>query len=257
MPEPTATHFGEVLRAWFLRNEWPQLVAEQVSRAKGSKIGPWASQMSNAMQGKLEPKPNFFIALGWFNQVVTERDFEGITDRRLIDRLLNGQPLTFENGQPYTAVDFFALYIGDLGVPGVEEAPKIQEPQLTQEMLDTWAEGLKLTFREACKALMSPPGETWRVIAKRMETDYGITGEDLEWTQEVIAGIIETTLKQAVNMRRKHGNTQPLLNCILQVIKENGGDLDHIKKLLSFMDLVPVPAPLKKLDGMEAYERLA
>ena len=140
MPETTATKFGEVLRAWFSRNEWPQMVAEQVARAKGSKIGPWASQMSNAMQGKLEPKPPFFVALGWFNQVVMERDFVGITDRRLIDRLLNGQPLTHDDGQPFTAVDFFALYIGGLASPTEIEAPKPQE--LTQEMVDVWVGGL-------------------------------------------------------------------------------------------------------------------
>ena len=257
MPETPTTNFGAVLRAWFAQNEWPQMVAEQVARAKGSKIGPWASQMSNAMQGKLAPKPSFFVALGWFNQVVMERDFVGITDRRLIDRLLNGQPLTHDDGQPFTAVDFFALYIGDLAGPTEIEAPKAQEPVLTQEMLDTWTEGLRLAFREACKALMSPPGETWRILAKRMETDYGIGGEDAEWAQEVIAGVIEPTLEQAINMRRKHGNEQPLLNCILNVIKENGGNLVHIKNLLSYMDLVPVPEPLAKLEGMEAYESLS
>lgn len=103
--------FGEVLRAWFSRNEWPQIVTEQLAHAKGSTIGPWASQMSNAMQGKLEPKPGFFLSLGWFNKIVCERDFADVQDQRLKQRLLNGQPLTHPNGEPWTATDFFELYL--------------------------------------------------------------------------------------------------------------------------------------------------
>ena len=250
MADRKDSSFGEVLRAWFARNEWPQMVAEQVARAKGSKIGPWASQMSNAMQGKLEPKPPFFVALGWFHQIVTERDFVGLTDRRLIDRLLNGQPLTHDDGQPWTAVDFFALYIGDIPAPGEEtEDPKEPEP-LTQEMVNAWREGLRLAFRECCKALMAPPGETWRIATERAVKDFDLAPEDLEWTQEVIAGIIEPSIEQATNMRRKYGNRTPLIRAMLVVIKEAGGNAEQTEELLSYMQgNVPVPTklPVKNL----------
>ena len=240
MPETTATNFGDVLRAWFARNEWPQMVAEQVARAKGSKIGPWASQMSNAMQGKLEPKPPFFVALGWFNQVVMERDFVGITDRRLIDRLLNGQPLTHDDGQPFTAVDFFALYVGDLAGPTEIDAPKPEEPVITQEMVDKWVEGLRLAFREACKALMAPPGETWKLVCQYSRVDFDVCDEDLEWTQECIAGVIQPTAEAASNMRRKYSNS-PVICSIMKIIKENGGEAAKTEELLGFMALIPPP----------------
>ena len=244
MTETPATEFGTVLRAWFARNEWPQMVAEQVARAKGSKIGPWASQMSNAMQGKLEPKPPFFVALGWFNQIVTERDFVGITDRRLIDRLLNGQPLTHDDGQPWTAVDFFALYVGDVPAPGEEaEDPKEQEPPLTQEMVDKWLEGLRLAFRECCKALMAPPGETWKLVCEYAVRDFDTSAEDLEWTQECIAGVTKATVEQATNVRRKYARS-PVINSILKIIDENGGQALKTRELLEFMELVPRPKTL-------------
>lgn len=215
------------------------MVAEQVARAKGSKIGPWASQMSNAMQGKLEPKPPFFVALGWFNQIVTERDFVGITDRRLIDRLLNGQPLTHDDGQPFTAVDFFALYIGDLADPTETEAPKEQETPLTREMVDRWVEGLRLAFRETSKALMLPPGETWRLIGQRAAKDFLATGEDLEFAQECIAGLREATIEEAGNLRRKYpGN--PIMNSMLRIIEENGGEAKKTKELIEYMETVPI-----------------
>ena len=244
MADRKDSSFGEVLRAWFARNEWPQMVAEQVARAKGSKIGPWASQMSNAMQGKLEPKPPFFIALGWFNQIVTERDFVGITDRRLIDRLLNGQPLTHDDGQPWTAVDFFALYIGDIPAPGEEaEDPKEQEVVLTQEMVDKWLEGLRLAFRECCKALMAPPGETWKLVCEYATKDFDVSPEDLEWTQECIAGVMKATAEQATNIRRKY-ECSPVINSILKIIDENGGESIRTRELLAFMEIVPTPKAL-------------
>ena len=83
---------GPVIKAWFKANEWPQSVSEGLARAKGWEAGPWASQISICMSGRLQPKPPFFVALGMFNQAVAERDFVGVTDRRLMDRLMAGQP---------------------------------------------------------------------------------------------------------------------------------------------------------------------
>ena len=175
------------------------------------------------------------------------RSFEGITDRRLLDRLVNGQPLTHPDGQPYTAVDFFALYIEGIAVPGAQppDAPKAPEPVLTQEMLNTWREGLRLGFRECCKALMAPPGEAWQVVSQRAVTDFDLAPEDLVWTQEVIAGIIEPTVEQAINMRRKYGSRTPLIKAMLVVVKEAGGNVKHAEELMIYMDSnVPIPKEL-------------
>ena len=59
--EPLGGVFGSVIKAWFAKNEWPQIVAEQWPALKAPDR-PWASQMSNCMQGKLTPKPSFFVA---------------------------------------------------------------------------------------------------------------------------------------------------------------------------------------------------
>ena len=237
MPETTATKFGEVLRAWFSRNEWPQMVAEQVARAKGSKIGPWASQMSNAMQGKLEPKPPFFVALGWFNQVVMERDFVGITDRRLIDRLLNGQPLTHDDGQPFTAVDFFALYIGDLASPTEIEAPKPQE--LTQEIVDAWVSGLRDCFRDVVLASMQPPATVWREIAEGL-VSKGLSKEDIEWTQELVIGLRDGTIEEAKRMQTKYPGDH-LSNALVELEERYKGVPNNTTKLRNFVQGIPKP----------------
>ena len=237
MPEPFGGEFGPVLKEWFRRNEWPQITAERVARAKGSKIGPWASQMSNTMAGKIEPKPNFFVALGWFNEVILTRDFVGITDRRLVDQLKGSEALCHDNGQPFTAVDFFALYLGKLEKP----EGYLDDELITQEMVGMWAEGLKLTFAEVCRSLMVPPGAAWKVVAKACADDYGIIGDDLAWVQDVIAGITDPTVEQATRMRAKYGDTQPLINVMLSIINANGGELTEVTQLLENMLKVPIP----------------
>ena len=132
---------GPVIKAWFKANDWPQSVSEGLARAKGWEIGPWASQISICMSGRLQPKPPFFVALGMFNQAIAERDFVGVTDRRLMDRLCAGQPIVHDGccperscaaGVPWNAMDFFGCYIGVVSPPEFA-APK---PEITEEQVD-------------------------------------------------------------------------------------------------------------------------
>ena len=98
-----------VIKAWFKSNDWPQSVSEGLARAKGWTAGPWASQISICMSGRLTPKPAFFVAMGMFNEAVAERSFQGVTDRRLMDRLLAGQPICHDDGVPMDRHGFFWL----------------------------------------------------------------------------------------------------------------------------------------------------
>ena len=251
--------FAKTLKAWFKSNDWPQSITEVVARSKGNKTGPWASQISHAMAGKHEPKVPFFLALAWFNQVVTERDYGGITDRRALDRLRNAEPLCHEDGQPYDASDFFKLY-ADLAEPpkeffGSEEGG----PVLTQEMLDRWKEGLRAGFKEACVALLSPPAATWGLLEKRSIELYKANKEDLDWVRETMAGVHDPTLAEAVRMRKKYGKTNPLAHAIVDIIEEAGGSSVEARKLLGFMDAMPVPESLEiyNEDGLGVLKELS
>ena len=120
-PVPACT---DAIKIWFKQNGWPQAVTEGWARAAGSEVGPWASQISILMAGRLEPKPFFFAALGEFNDAVATRNLAAVTDQRLRNRLMNGQPMCHENGQPFDAADFFRLYIGALDAPKKYTKPK-------------------------------------------------------------------------------------------------------------------------------------
>ena len=210
MTEPQGGEFGAVIKAWFAKNGWPQIVAEQVARAKGSKIGPWASQMSNCMQGKLTPKPDFFVAMGWFNNVILTRDFQGITDRRLMDRLLGSEALTHEDGQPYTATCFFSLYVGE------HEAPKefSQPPAtVTQEDVDQWARDLRELFHATVMDLVLPARDVWQLI-EDSSIQKGMALEDLMWLREVVTGLINPTLEEILRQCTKYPVDQFELACV-------------------------------------------
>lgn len=109
--------FARALKIWFEQNDWPQIVPEKVAKAKGSSTGPWASQISNLMQGKLSPKPEFFNAMGWFNDVIASQDFKDITDSKLKLQLENSKAFCDDNKKPYSGSDFCALFIGEYNPP--------------------------------------------------------------------------------------------------------------------------------------------
>ena len=222
---PKGGEFGSVIRAWFAKNEWPQVVAEQIARAKGSKIGPWASQMSNCMQGKLQPKPDFFKAMGWFNNVILTRDFQGITDRRLIDRLMGSEALTHADGQPFTATDFFSLYIGELGAP--EGYAKKREP-LTQDEVESYWNEIRGAFRELALEMMTDKTEVWRLIATGLEKK-GLHQDEITWVQEAIVGLITPTVAECLRQRAKYPD-MPLLNLLLELKEQCGGKQDRLGK---------------------------
>ena len=230
--------FGLVIKKWFAINGWPQNVPEVVAKSKGNKTGPWASQISHAMNGKHEPKVPFFCALAWFNQVVAERDFGGISDRRTIDRLLQAEPLCHDNGQPFNAADFFNLYAG-ITEPPLEYQPGVET--LTQEQLDQWVEGLRVAFKETCMAMMAKPSTVWAEIEKVSKEKYNVYGEDMIWAREIIAGITEPDLSQGTRMRAKYGRSNPLINSMLFIIEENGGDAKKTIEALSYTTGLPIP----------------
>lgn len=114
---PAAEEFSRLLKHWFRQNGWPQSITEAWARGTGCEIGPWASQISKAMSCQLDPKTNFFLALGRFNAAVEENAFAGVTDLKARKRLKDSQPLCRDDGRLYTAADFFAVFAGLLEIP--------------------------------------------------------------------------------------------------------------------------------------------
>ena len=212
---PNEGTFGTTLKAWFRANDWPQSVPEKLAKAKGNPTGPWASQISHAMNDKHQPKTEFFMAMAWFNEVVATRDLAGLTDRRLIDQLRNAQPLCHDNGQPYTAPDFFSLFVGLIDPPA--EFAVGSETQLTQEDVQEMVLLQRASFREVSMKHMCSKLEAWELLKEKMiEIAIAAGGKPhgnadcLEWTQEVLAGIREPTVEEVIRQAKLWDGVQPL-----------------------------------------------
>lgn len=218
---------GPVIKVWFKTNEWPQSVSEGLARAKGWEYGPWASQISICMAGRLTPKPPFFMALGMFNQAVAERDFVGVTDRRLMDRLMAGQPICHDNGLPWGAVDFFACYIGQLKAPISLTTPA--QP-ITQEDVDYFVEEIRSGWRELVLVSMNPngPAAVWNKLAEACIA-LGTAPEDLDYCQELLSGLREMSIAEKKRFAVKYP-TCPLLKAIRQETEACGGSTARLDK---------------------------
>ena len=185
---------GHAVKAWFKQNGWPQSVPEGWAKAAESEIGPWASQISHLMNGVLQPKPPFFVALGEFNTAVATRDLAAVKERRLLDRLKKGEPMCHDNGEPFDAADFFRLYVGHLAVP------------------DRYALRVELTDTEAAKLCADLMSEFQRLAIKEMNTTRQLWDslQDYltEWNpksikefQEVLVGVRVWTGKEATEQQ--------------------------------------------------------
>jgi hypothetical protein len=227
---PSESTFGTTLKAWFRANDWPQSVPEKLAKAKGNATGPWASQISHAMNDRHQPKTEFFMAMAWFNEIVATRDLAGLSDRRLIDQLREAQPLCHDNGVPYTAPDFFSLFTG-LIEPPAEFAVGLR-PQLTQEDVDEVVAILRENFKKVALTHMVSRKEAWEMTRKliieivdadpRVESAPGM--DDLDLCQEIMAGVLDPDIELAIRLC-KRWHMCPLQQAFSKLL---GGD-EHIQ----------------------------
>ena len=77
----TRADFGKAILTWFKKNDWPQSITESVAKEVNEwEGGPWASQVSTAINGKLDPKAAFLIAFGNFNTYIHAGNFSKINE---------------------------------------------------------------------------------------------------------------------------------------------------------------------------------
>lgn len=203
--------FGPALKRWFASNGWPQSITQDWAEATQSPNGPWASQISKAMNGKAEPKPEFFLALAAFNEAVTERKVQGFTDRRLVDRIISGQPICHDNGVPYDAPAFFSLYVGLIEPPDFPE-PEI-DYSITQADLDVWHQKVREAFKQVAIANMVDKPGAWALVKEQMVTNNGVSAvsvDDLAWCQEILSGFRDATTEEAERVFKRWGPEEPL-----------------------------------------------
>jgi hypothetical protein len=198
---PERVAFGKLVRQWFKRNGWPQDVPHRLAKFTGA-AGPWNSQVSQVMQGKLDPKPAFFVAFGAFNRAVAEQDFRGVTDRRLLDQLKDASPLCDDRGQAYDAPGLFALFTGLAELP--ESYPAI--PEISDQEAKSRSEMARKGFQEHAQDLMLSPREAWEQVARFTEN---MNDSQLARFKEVLSGWSDWTGEELMAMATDGAYCEP------------------------------------------------
>ena len=216
--------FALTLKRWFASNGWPQRITEDWAKDEGvqNPHGPWASQMCGAMKGSgYNPKAEFFLALAEFNQFIDQQNTKVITKSKIRDKLTGAKPLCLENGQPYTAPDFWSLYAGIIAPP--KEFG--QSPELTEEDAEEWTKLVRNNFRKISLKYMCSRAEAWTMLATTMQEVAGdLSPEDLTWAQEVLAGIHDPSADELNRMSKRHQHHAPLVTAMSDLLgeKESG-----------------------------------
>ena len=172
--------FGRVIRLWFRSNGWAQDVPHKFAKIVGT-AGPWNSQVSTVMSGKLDPKPAFFVALGAFNDAVARQAFPGITDRKLLDALKGAEPLCDDDGRPCTAPDFFALFTGLQPLPKRYASART----ITPEDAKAISQGHQEAFAQFASIHGISPKQAWDDL--RFHCD-GVPSPQLSKLRDVLTG---------------------------------------------------------------------
>ena len=237
--EPYGNDFGPVIKEWFKRNQWPQILAEKVARSKGSAVGPWASQISNTMNCKIEPKPPFFGAMGWFNKVIFDEDYQGITDTYTKELLKGSVALCHDDGKPFTSTDFLALFLGEIQAPASYQ--QVINCTITPEVVKAYWENIREIFRELRMEMMMQPFEVWQELESLLKEQL-IPSDDIHWFKECLVDRLPT-VEESTRMRHKYPG-MPVIQALTIMKEQCGGSLDRLGKC---GDLYQQPTPANQL----------
>lgn len=114
--------------------------------------------MSLLMRGNLErPTPLTFYQLGLMNDRLARKDLGTIADVSLRKRVEAQQPILSPDGRPWTSVDFFAHFMGNLQAPDWV----VGSPDPTPEDAERINHEFRATFEETAAERLLTPLEAW------------------------------------------------------------------------------------------------
>lgn len=151
-----ARRFGRLLILWRQRCGWSQYEIPRWSDACGF-IGPAIGTVSQLERGKVTtPTMGLFAGLAEVNRRLAAQDFNGVTSRKLLDRLQGGVPIIDADGNPWEFHQFVSAFHLPHEVSGelwdATSASSKPTPKLTDLELERVNTALVAGFREFAKS---------------------------------------------------------------------------------------------------------
>ena len=191
--------FGKAVSAWMRINNFSQQAIHDWAAAAET-AGPWNSSVSLLQRGKLDPKPQFFVAFGTLNKHLAEGAYKYVTDRILKDRLVQAMPFLTEHDKPATATDFYSMFIGELQPAAIYSQPIAlsdgDAEQLTQRYRDA--------FRKGAMEEMISPKELWQQLEPKAK-EIGMSIAQIKHLQAVLVGLEDYTADELNDLTRDPG----------------------------------------------------
>ena len=194
--------FGQAIASWHKKNDWPQSITESVAKeVKEWEGGPWASQQSTAINGKLDPKVAYFLAEGCFNVYIHKGDFSKIKDINLREKLKGSKAFTHNNGKPFDGADFFRLFAGLIEVP---KKYKTSDKTFSSEMLKEYQQELIEYSIKIKRQEMLKPKEFWELFLEQPYTKT-IKEDDLDIINDLLREDLLLTKEIVFKFGREYG----------------------------------------------------
>ena len=193
--------FGQAIFTCFKKNDWPQSITESVAKEIGIEGGPWASQVSTAINGKLDPKTVFFIAFGMFNAYIHAGDFSKIKDINLRDKLKGSKAFTHNNGKPFDGADFFRLFAGLIEVP---KKYKTNGNEFNDATLREYQKVMVEHTMKIKRQEMLKPKEFWELFLKQPYTKT-IKANDLDIINDLFREDLDMSREIVLKFGREYG----------------------------------------------------
>lgn len=201
--------FGRMVMAWMTSGGWSTKTAMQWSKAVG--LPQLSNNTVSFIWNGTQPKtsPEFFARLGYLNMRLAAKDYGPIQDRKLKDRVSALQPLCHANGTPWTAVDFFACFIGQLDPPpqfdtGPPGKTKLLSPELAQRI----SSQKRHIFETHASARGLSKADAWSELKGYCK---GLDAEQLDVLQQVLSGWRHWTPEELAGLMDAEGHNKAVL----------------------------------------------
>jgi hypothetical protein len=222
--ELARVRFGLMIKAWMRSGGWSTKTPMEWAKAAG--FPQISNNTVSFIWAGTQPKtsPRFFTSLGYLNERLAARDYGPIQNRALMDRIKALKPITDANGRPWSAVDFFACYIGHLDPPPWFDSgtPPEKTKLLSAELAQRISSQKQQLFEHHATSHGLSKAEAWAQLKQHCDN---LTNEQLDAFQQVLCGWRSWTPQELEKLKDADGH-----NCAVLALQDWCG-LDLCREL--------------------------
>ena len=208
--ERARMRFGLMVKAWMRSGGWS--TKTPMDWAKEAGLPQISNNTVSFIWAGTQPKtsPRFFASLGYLNQRLAAKDFGPIKSRALMDRVKALEPIRDATGRPWSAVDFFACYIGQLDPPQEFDPgpPPEKTKLLSLELAQRISSQKQQLFDHHATTHGLSKAEAWQQLKQHCDA---LTPEQLDGFLQVLTGWRSWTPEELEALKDSEGHNRAAL----------------------------------------------